>query len=48
MIDPRHELPITRRARELGISRGISRGIIDYLPRATSAADLALMRRIDE
>lgn len=44
MIDPRHKLPITRQAKELGISRGS----IYYLPRATSATDLALMRRIDE
>ena len=27
---------------------GISRGSVYYLPRATSAGDLALMRRIDE
>jgi hypothetical protein len=35
---------VSRQARELGISRGS----IDDLPRTTSAADLALMRRIDE
>jgi putative transposase len=44
MIDRQHDLPVSRQAKELGISRGI----IYYLPRATSAADLALMRRIDE
>ena len=44
MIDRKHDLPVSRQARELGISRGS----IYYLPRATSTADLALMRRIDE
>jgi putative transposase len=44
MIDRHHTLPISRQARALGISRGS----VYYLPRATSAADLALMRRIDE
>ena len=44
MIDRHHTLPISRQARVLGISRGS----VYYLPRATSAADLALMRRIDE
>jgi putative transposase len=44
MIDRKHELSVSRQARELGISRGS----IYYLPRATSVADLALMRRIDE
>jgi putative transposase len=44
MIDRQHELSVSRQARELGISRGS----IYYLPRATSVADLALMRRIDE
>ena len=42
MIDKNHE-PVSRQAKELGISRGSV-----YLPRATSVADLALMRRIDE
>jgi putative transposase len=41
MID--RALPVTRQARELGISRGS----VYYLPRPTSAADLAIMRRID-
>jgi putative transposase len=44
MIDRAHALPVTRQARELGISRGSGY----YLPRPTSAADLAIMRRIDE
>lgn len=44
MIDRKHELSVSRQVRELGISRGS----IYYLPRATSVADLALMRRIDE
>ncbi|AJP71321.1 integrase [Sphingomonas hengshuiensis] len=43
MIDRSHALPVTRQVRELGISRGS----VYYLPRPTSAADLALMRRID-
>jgi putative transposase len=43
MIDRAHELPITRQAKLLGISRGS----VYYQPRAVSAADLALMRRID-
>ena len=44
MIDRKHDLPITKQAAALGISRGT----VYYTPRATSAADLALMRRIDE
>jgi len=44
MIDRSHDLPITRQARELGISRGC----VYYLPQPVLAADLALMRRIDE
>ncbi len=44
MIDRNHTLPISRQARALCISRSS----VYYLPRATSAADLALMRRIDE
>ena len=44
MIDHVHALPITRQARELGISRGS----VYYLPRPVSASDLAIMRRIDE
>jgi len=44
MIDRSHDLPIARQASELGISRGS----VYYLPRPTSLAELALMRRIDE
>jgi putative transposase len=44
MIDRDHALPITRQASLLCMSRGS----VYYLPRPTSAADLALMRRIDE
>ncbi len=44
MIDRSHDLPITRQARELGISRGC----VYYLPQPVLAADLALMRQIDE
>ena len=43
MIDRAHELPITRQARALNLSRG---GVF-YLPRPASPADLVLMRRID-
>ena len=44
MIDRSHDLPITRQARMLNVSRGS----VYYLPRPASAADLALMRRMDE
>ena len=44
MIDRSHDLPITRQARMLNVSRGS----VYYLPRAPSSADLALMRRMDE
>lgn len=44
MIDKSHELPVSRQAAVLGISRGS----VYYLPRAVSDADLVLMRRIDE
>jgi putative transposase len=44
MIDRDHDLPVTRQAQLLGMSRGA----VYYLPRPTSATDLALMRRIDE
>lgn len=43
MIDRTHALPITRQAEALGISRGA----VYYVPRPTSAWDLALMRAID-
>ena len=44
MIDRTHALALTRQA-ELA---GISRGSVYYLPTPVSAADLALMRRIDD
>ena len=43
MIDRDHGLSVSRQAKVLG-----SRGSGYYLPRPTSDADLALMRRIDE
>ena len=44
MIDREHALSLSQQVRALNISRGS----IYYLPRAVSAADLAVMRRIDE
>jgi putative transposase len=44
MIDREHDLPISRQARALGVSRGS----VYYKPRPVSAEDLSLMRRIDE
>jgi len=44
MIDRDHDLPITRQAELLAISRGS----VYYLPRPVGDADLVLMRRIDE
>ncbi|MDX1251387.1 MAG: transposase, partial [Gammaproteobacteria bacterium] len=44
MIDGHHPLSISRQAQLAGISRGS----VYYLPKPVSAADLALMRRIDE
>ena len=44
MIDRDHDLPISRQAELVGISRGS----VYYLPRPVRDADLALMRRIDE
>jgi len=44
MIDRSHDCPVSQQARMLGISRGS----IYYLPRPVSAADLSIMRRIDE
>jgi putative transposase len=43
MIDRKHDLPITKQAEVLRISRGS----VYYLPRPVSAADLAIMRRLD-
>src|SRR5271167_2521010 len=44
MIDREHDLPITKQAEALSVSRGS----VYYLPRPVSVADLAFMRRIDE
>ena len=44
MIDPGHQLPITKQAEVLEISRSS----VYYQPRPVSGADLMLMRRIDE
>jgi putative transposase len=44
MIDDTHALPIVRQAKALNISRSC----VYYKPRPVSAADLAIMRRIDE
>jgi putative transposase len=44
MIDPEHELPISRQTEILQISRSS----VYYKPRPTPEADLWLMRRIDE
>ena len=44
MIERDHQLPITRQAKLLGMSRGS----VYYLPRPTSTADLALMLKIDK
>jgi putative transposase len=43
MIDRAHDLPITKQAKALNISRGS----VYYLPRPISEADLATMRHID-
>ena len=43
MIDREHDLPITKQAQVLRISRGS----IYYLPRPVSASDLEVMRRLD-
>jgi putative transposase len=44
MIDRGHKLPLIRQAEVLRLSRGS----LYYQPRAMPAADLAIMRRIDE
>jgi len=44
MIDRGHDLPISRQAEALGVSRGA----VYYKPRPTSAEDLRTMRRLDE
>ena len=43
MIDREHDLPITKQAEVLKISRGS----VYYLPRPVSSADLAIMQRLD-
>jgi len=43
MIDRDHDLPITKQAEVLRISRGS----VYYLPRPVLEADLAIMRRLD-
>jgi putative transposase len=43
MIDREHDLPITKQAEVLRISRGS----VYYLPRPVSASDLEVMRRLD-
>jgi putative transposase len=43
MIDRTHELPITRQAAVLGLSRAS----VYYTPRAVPEADVAVMRRLD-
>ena len=44
MIDRKHDLPVARQAELVGLPRST----VYYLPRPVSAADLVLMRRIDE
>ena len=44
MIDREHDLPVTRQAKALSLARST----VYYLPRPVSAADLAMMRRLDE
>jgi putative transposase len=44
MIDREHDLPISKQAEVLNISRGS----VYYLPRPVSADNLALMRRLDQ
>ncbi len=44
MIDRHDRVSVTRQAQLLGISRGL----VYYLPRPVSEADLALMRKLDE
>ena len=44
MIDRGHELSVTKQAEVVGIARST----VYYLPRAVSAADLELMRQLDE
>src|SRR2546423_8679955 len=43
MIDREHDLPISKQAKALSISRGS----VYYLPRPVSATDLEIMRHLD-
>ena len=43
MIDREHDLPITKQAKVLRISRGC----VYYLPRPVSVSELEVMRRLD-
>ena len=43
MIDRAHDLPISKQAKALNISRSS----VYYLPRPVPEADLAIMRRLD-
>ena len=43
MIDREHELPITKQAQVLHVSRGS----VYYLPRPVSATDLEVIRHLD-
>ena len=43
MIDRAHDLPITKQAKALNISRGS----VYYVPRPVPDADLAIMQRLD-
>ena len=44
MIDREHDLPVTKQAEVLNLSRST----VYYVPRPVPAADLAIMRRLDE
>lgn len=44
MIDRQHDLSITKQAEALGIGRSS----VYYVPRPVPAAELAVMRRMDE
>jgi hypothetical protein len=44
MITPSHDLPVTRQAKVLGISRGA----VYYKARPVSPRDLRIMRQLDE
>ena len=43
MIDRAHDLPITKQAKAVNVSRGS----VYYLPRPIADTDLAIMRRLD-